>query len=238
MRENSNFFQMGAFFRSIENSGGNSIGALFPIIHMATDSGTIKELSEHPRKISKNIVINGSLTSSVSQAIYREVDQIDVAQSSGKEYTTNYIIFLGCKVLELGSRTAQGLEKFWQRWTNIHVLKAYLLKEKICVQNISFMKQIVPQTCESFSYIILFNIKLVSLRDVTMVLDGLQRMRGSVVAAYAALYNVVGDVSRSRSEESMERLIQTVSDSGADSRRSRAKRSKDSRRRPRSVNTV
>ena len=48
-------------------------------------------------------------------------------------------------------------------------------------------------------------------REETKVLSGLQQLRGSVLTGYAALYTVMGDISRSRSEESMDRLIETVS---------------------------
>ena len=60
-------------------------------------------------------------------------------------------------------------------------------------------------------YCIMINMRLAGDRDETRVLAGLQRMRGSVVSGYTALYTVLGKLSRSRSEESMERLILTVS---------------------------
>ena len=94
------------------------------------------------------------------------------------------------------------------------------------VQNLSFLKQIVPNDPRIFMYCILVNMRLSGDSDETKVLAGLQKLRGlhtcfisnqtntiagSVMVGYTALYTVLGEVTRSRSEESMERLIQTVS---------------------------
>ena len=61
-------------------------------------------------------------------------------------------------------------------------------------------------------YCIMVNMKLGGESDETKVLSGLQKLRGAVVSGYTALYTVQGEtVARSHSEESMERLILTVS---------------------------
>ena len=60
-------------------------------------------------------------------------------------------------------------------------------------------------------YCILVNIQLSGEAEETRVLAGLQRMRGSVVAGYTALYTVTGSLARSSSQDSMERLIMNVS---------------------------
>ena len=60
-------------------------------------------------------------------------------------------------------------------------------------------------------YCIMVNMKLGGESDETKVLAGLQKLRGAVVSGYTALYTVLGEVARSTSEESMERLILTVS---------------------------
>ena len=60
-------------------------------------------------------------------------------------------------------------------------------------------------------YCILVNIQLSGEAEETRVLAGLQKMRGSVVAGYTALYTVTGSLARSGSEDSMERLIMNVS---------------------------
>ena len=75
----------------------------------------------------------------------------------------------------------------------------------------TFLKQVVPTDPKIFMYCILINIRIEDFREETKVLSGLQQLRGSVLTGYAALYTVMGDISRSRSEESMDRLIETVS---------------------------
>ena len=56
------------------------------------------------------------------------------------------------------------------------------------------------------------------------MLSSLQTLRGSVITGYCALYTVMGDMSRSRSEESMDRLIEGASRDGEE-RRKRKKKS-------------
>ena len=60
-------------------------------------------------------------------------------------------------------------------------------------------------------YYVMINLKLSGHSDEMIVLSGPQKLRGSVVAGYTALYTVLGKLERSKSEESMERLILTVS---------------------------
>jgi hypothetical protein len=69
----------------------------------------------------------------------------------------------------------------------------------------------------------------------TAVLSGLQQLRGSVIAGYCALYTVMGDLSKSRSEESIERLIEGASRDGEEEKRKRKKRSRE---RPRTAKTM
>ena len=74
----------------------------------------------------------------------------------------------------------------------------------------TFLKQVVPSDPSIFMYCILVNIKIDGFREEMKVLAGLQQLRGSVLTGYAALYTVMGDISRSKSEESMDRLIETL----------------------------
>jgi len=234
LKTSSSLYDTGVFFKGAENNGGNSLGALFPIIHLTSDMNVIRERVENSRKLSKSLVVGGT-TVGINQAVFSEQDQVDVANKNGKQYDTNSIILVGCKVLEVGSRTAMGLEQSWRSWTNIGVLAAYLKQEKIEVQNMTFLKQVVPRDPSIFMYCILVNIKIDGFREETKVLSGLQQLRGSVITGYAALYTVMGDISRSKSEESKNRLIETLSggegSNGARKKESRAERS-------RSVNTV
>jgi len=234
LKSSSSVYGTGIFFKGAENNGGNSLGALFPIIHLSSDVGVIKERVENSRRLTKSLLVGG-ITLGINQAVYSEQDQVDVANKSGKQYDTNSIILVGYKVLEAGSRTAMGLEQSWRSWTNIGVLVAYLKEENIEIQNMTFLKQIVPRDPKIFMYCILVNIKIDSAWEETKVLSGLQNLRGSVLAGYAALYTVMGDISKSKSEESMDRLIETVS-GGEGSNGARKKESRSER--SRSVNTV
>ena len=78
--------------------------------------------------------------------------------------------------------------------------KCYLFstQNEILVQNLVFLKQIVPSDPRIFMYCVLINMKLTGDEDETKVLAGLQKLRGSVVAGYTALYTVLGEVGRSR----------------------------------------
>ena len=66
------------------------------------------------------------------------------------------------------------------------------------------------------------------------MLSSLQTLRGSVITGYCALYTVMGDLSRSRSEESMDRLIEGASRDGEE----RRKKKKRSQERLKSSNTL
>ena len=121
------------------------------------------------------------------------------------------------KILETGSRVAKGLEFSWKSWTNIGVLIAFLqevaqynihkedidfnqtnVQNEIIVQNLIFLKQVVPSDPKMFMYCILVNMRLTGDEDETKVLAGLQKLRGSVVAGYTALYTVLGEIGRTR----------------------------------------
>jgi len=69
----------------------------------------------------------------------------------------------------------------------------------------------VPRDPHIFMYCILLSLRLNGLEDETKVLALLQQMRGSVLTGYAALYVSDVGLSKSRSEESMERLIEGAS---------------------------
>ena len=110
------------------------------------------------------------------------------------------------QILETGSRVAKGLELSWKSWTNVGVLIAYL-QEVICnflpeihiqefcfqydivVQNLNFLKQIVPMDPKIFMYFVMINLKLTGHKDEMIVLSGLQKLRGSVVAGNCGEWN-------------------------------------------------
>jgi len=96
------------------------------------------------------------------------------------------------------------------------------------VQNLQFIKQVAPSDTHIFMYCILVNMRLSGEEEETRVLAGLQRMRGSVVAGYTALYTVMGSLNRSSSEDSMERLIMNVSRGEERKRRHSQRRSVNS----------
>ena len=54
----------------------------------------------------------------------------------------------------------------------------------IRVQNLQFLKQVVPSDPHIFMYCILVNLQLVGEEEETRVLAGLQKMRGSVHSFY------------------------------------------------------
>ena len=49
--------------------------ALFPILHLATDLPVIKELTDHPRKLARSLVVGGSKLG-INQAVFVEKDQV------------------------------------------------------------------------------------------------------------------------------------------------------------------
>ena len=88
----------------------------------------------------------GSHSLDLCQAVYTEMETVDVAHNH-HQYNTNAVILVGCKVrlkfsffvlesnqpfvwfvkiLETGSRVAKGLEFSWKSWTNVGVLIAFL----------------------------------------------------------------------------------------------------------------
>jgi len=206
-------FSSGVFFKGAEDNGGNSIGELFPLVHMCSDMNLIKEKEKKPKKLDKVISL-GSEVMCVSQGIYIQQDQEDVGHGRSHNYETNSIILIGLKVLEAGSRTARSVEETWRSWTNIGILSFKLQSEAIDIQNMSFLKQIVPKDPSSFMYCIIVNIRLHSVTEETKVLALLQQLRGSIISGYAALYTVMGDqkIDRSHSEDSIDRLIEGVED--------------------------
>lgn len=94
--------------------------------------------------------------------------------------------------------------------TNIGILSFKLQSEAIDIQNMCFLKQIVPKDPSSFMYCVIVNIRLHNLTEETKVLALLQQLRGSIISGYAALYTVMGDLSKSHSEESIDRLISSA----------------------------
>ena len=78
--------------------------------------------------------------------------------------------------------------------------------------------------------------RISSLDQETQVLSGLQQLRGSVITGYCALYTVMGDLSKSRSEESMDRLIEGASREGTEEKRRKKRRR--SRERSRSADIL
>ena len=70
--------------------------ALFPIIHLNSDEVVVKDKKANSRKLMKNLDTHGH-SQSVSQAIFTEMDSVDVAKD-GHKYNTNAVILVGCKV--------------------------------------------------------------------------------------------------------------------------------------------
>ena len=83
-------------------------------------------------------------------------------------------------------------------------------QNEILVQNLVFLKQIVPSDPRIFMYCVLINLKLTGDEDETKVLAGLQKLRGSVVAGYTALYTVLGEVGRSRNVVNFREIKKTL----------------------------
>ena len=70
---------------------------MFPIIHLTSDAGVLKEKKSNPRKLMKNFDLGGH-SLQMSQAVFEEFDSVDVANDSRDQYNTNAIILVGCKV--------------------------------------------------------------------------------------------------------------------------------------------
>ena len=110
IKDKSSAFLTGVFFKGAENSGGNALGglifewdrfivcyllALCPIIHLSTDDNVVKEKTKNSRKLLKSIDI-GSHSLELTQAVYTEMETVDVAHNH-HQYNTNAIILVGCK---------------------------------------------------------------------------------------------------------------------------------------------
>ena len=67
-----------------------------PIIHISTDDNVVKEKTKNSRKLLKSIDI-GSHSLELNQAVYTEMETVDVAHNH-HQYNTNAIILVGCKV--------------------------------------------------------------------------------------------------------------------------------------------
>ena len=117
LSKSSSVFESGVIFKGAENSGGNALGALYPILHLTSHTTEARRLA--------NTINTPTGTLAISQAVYTELDTVDVAGEQAR-YDTNSIILVGCKILEVGSRVAKGLETSWRSWTNIGVLVAHL----------------------------------------------------------------------------------------------------------------
>ena len=113
IKDKSSAFLTGVFFKGAENSGGNALGgliykdllfeilnnfklALCPIIHLSTDDNVVKEKIKNSRKLLKSLDI-GSHSLELSQAVYTEMETVDVAHNH-HQYNTNAVILVGCKV--------------------------------------------------------------------------------------------------------------------------------------------
>jgi len=90
-------FSSGVFFKGAEDNGGNSIGELFPLVHMCSDLKLIKEREGKPKRLDKVISL-GAEAMCVSQGIYVQQDQQDVGHGRSHNYETNSIILVGLKV--------------------------------------------------------------------------------------------------------------------------------------------
>ena len=117
LKDSSSTFLTGVFFKGAENSGGNSLGganksilnaifliykvilfqALFPIIHLNSDEAVIKEKKSNPRKLMRSVEAGRGVSLTLSQAVFEEHDNVDVAHNAD-HYNTNAIILVGCKV--------------------------------------------------------------------------------------------------------------------------------------------
>ena len=75
LKGSSSLYGTGVFFKGAENHGGNSLGALYPILHLSTDIGMIRERVENSRKLAKSLVLGGSELR-VNQAVYAEHEQV------------------------------------------------------------------------------------------------------------------------------------------------------------------
>ena len=92
LSKSSSVFESGVIFKGAENSGGNALGALYPIIHLTPHTTEARRLA--------NTVNSSSGPLAISQAVYTELDTVDIAgEQPGSRYDTNSIILVGCKVV-------------------------------------------------------------------------------------------------------------------------------------------
>ena len=89
LKKSSSMFESGVMFKGAENSGGNALGALYPLLHLSTETHDVKKLAK--------TVSTSSGVLSISQAVYAELDTVDVAGEHHR-YDTNSVILVGCKV--------------------------------------------------------------------------------------------------------------------------------------------
>ena len=68
---------------------------------MTTDDNVVKEKIKNSRKLMKSIDI-GSHSLDLCQAVYTEMETVDVAHNH-HQYNTNAVILVGCKVRDLVS---------------------------------------------------------------------------------------------------------------------------------------
>lgn len=66
---------------------------------MSTDDNVVKEKIKNSRKLLKSLDI-GSHSLELSQAVYTEMETVDVAHNH-QQYNTNAVILVGCKVRPL-----------------------------------------------------------------------------------------------------------------------------------------
>ena len=108
LKKSSGVFESGVMLKGAENSGGNALGALYPVLHLTTETTEARRLVK--------TVNTSSGTIPISQAIYTELDAVDVAGEQAR-YDTNSIILVGCKVVSyLLYITTYPLPSRYWRW--------------------------------------------------------------------------------------------------------------------------
>ena len=90
LKKSAGVFESGVMFKGAENSGGNALGALYPLLHLTSEIGETKKLAK--------TVNTSSGALAISQAVYKELDAVDVAGEHVR-YDTNSVILVGCKVV-------------------------------------------------------------------------------------------------------------------------------------------
>ena len=107
LKKSSAMFESGVMFKGAENSGGNALGALYPLLHLSTETHDV-------RKLAKSVnTSSGPLP--ISQAVYAELDAVDVAGERVR-YDTNSVILVGCKVKSSSLKNKlRSASRYW-RW--------------------------------------------------------------------------------------------------------------------------